>query len=348
MCAQCWDQIIKIRSFRDLCIESDRIYRGNRSVNSDDLISITKDEQNVFSAAEIEEVVEEDDNDEVEGVEDDGRIEVLSNHDDSQYLDTVKEDDSVIGLCVEVEYLEENNGDDDATIPDEDTIENVTSPRRRQRRRNYRSPPPSARTDGGPEQFECDACGQMYPSKMSLLNHLRRHYGIKHNVCTDCDASFTWSRQLYTHRVLCHSDGQPMEYKCGYDNCTKTYIMKHLLREHIRIVHLGRKKNSKLYVCDTCGISKNRTASLRQHMLSHQDPSTWPHACPSCDKRFRSKYTLQYHQDRLHLKIRNVSCPQCESRFYTTAELRQHMISHKAGPTEQCPHCAKLYTSESE
>lgn len=371
MCVQCWQHLTKIRMFRVLCIQSDRIYRNQFRTGCETVVEEKHDfhieetypieelnnNEDYQAADTIEECrieVQSDQGDEQDTVQEDAAtgwngnpeedypIEVQTNNEDDQYLDAVRNDDAASEWSEHVEYLDDND-DVDATIPTDLGLNSVKRERRRSRRTI-----PALSPHGGPERFECDLCGQIYLTKSNLLNHLQRHLGIKTIRCGDCDATFAWHRQLHTHRLRCHTSGPLQQFKCEYANCTKSYLMKNVLRDHVRIAHLGRKKNVKKYVCETCGVLKNSTAALKSHMHLHQDPSIWPFPCGSCSARFRSKLAMKYHYDRRHLKIRNVPCTECDARFVTNGELRQHMISHKDGPSEQCPHCAKLLTSRSE
>lgn len=195
--------------------------------------------------------------------------------------------------------------------------------------------------------YQCEMCGEIFAERPSILNHLHKHLGHRPFACNQCDATFIVQRTLRAHRAREHSNGAALRFACDQPGCTKSYIMKHLLSSHVRSVHLGYRRKTD-FVCDSCGISKTTARCLQQHMYLHKQPAEWPFACDSCEKRFRSKYTLNVHHKRIHLRIKNLVCSECSARFVTNQELNQHMVTHNLEPPVECPHCARSFSSKSE
>ena len=86
-------------------------------------------------------------------------------------------------------------------------------------------------------------------------------------------------------------------YKCGYENCSKSYKSKENLILHYKNKHLCLKP----YQCDYCSMS-----------FSHRNGKTYherkvhtlilPHKCsyPGCEMKFVSKSALTYHTKHQH------------------------------------------------
>lgn len=326
-------------------------------------------QQNVVELLGLEKTADEPDDDELLEVE----IEVEDEDEtieeepyQNAILKTNNDDDvSEISLSLEIKHLDHHRIDDDNNEDEQvdDAVSVTPEPDAATEEVHaysdnvvIQNPPPIDTPTPTPttppfadnrDQFECDLCGRNFFTKTNLLEHLRRHCGIKAYACPDCEAAFTWPRTLQAHRVRCHSDASDLPaMRCEYAGCPKVYRMKHQLRDHVRIAHLRRQKVRSL-VCDVCGTVKSSGQALRLHILLHQEPSTWPHPCADCGKAFRSQHWMNAHRNRVHLNIRSVPCGQCEARFASVVEMQRHLVTHNAAPTERCTLCAKMYTSKS-
>lgn len=86
-------------------------------------------------------------------------------------------------------------------------------------------------------------------------------------------------------------------YKCGYENCCKSYKSKENLILHYKNKHLSLKP----YQCDYCSMSfSHRNGKIYHERKVHT--LIFPHQCsfPGCDMKFASKSALTYHSKHQH------------------------------------------------
>ena len=55
-------------------------------------------------------------------------------------------------------------------------------------------------------KFRCQTCGKGYEGRRNYHDHMATHAGVKRNVCTICQAQFTFKRGLKVHVMRFHTD----------------------------------------------------------------------------------------------------------------------------------------------
>ena len=55
-------------------------------------------------------------------------------------------------------------------------------------------------------KFRCHICGKGYDGRINYHDHMATHAGVKRNVCTICQARFTFKRSLKVHVMRFHPD----------------------------------------------------------------------------------------------------------------------------------------------
>ncbi|XP_026542879.1 zinc finger protein 436-like [Notechis scutatus] len=108
----------------------------------------------------------------------------------------------------------------------------------------------------GKRLYECPECGKNFPTRETLIRHVRIHTGERPFECPQCG-------QFFRQRA-------------------------HLIR-HQRI-HTGERP----YACPECGRSFSRRDSLIDHQRKHIHEK--PYQCPECGKSFCHKGALLKHQ----------------------------------------------------
>lgn len=86
-------------------------------------------------------------------------------------------------------------------------------------------------------------------------------------------------------------------YRCGYENCSKSYKSKENLILHYKNKHLCLKP----YQCDYCSMSfSHRNGKTYHERKVHT--LVFPHKCsfPGCEMKFASKSALTYHTKHQH------------------------------------------------
>ncbi|KAI5746205.1 hypothetical protein M8J77_001125 [Diaphorina citri] len=181
----------------------------------------------------------------------------------------------------------------------------------------------------------CSYCDK----KLKGQFNLRQHFFAKHSPdllyeCEICKARFKLSRYLNKHLHDAHPEAIKTErerkliFKC--DLCGNVLSSKHILQEHVRVVHMGlsRKYHYEYKpdgVCDVCGEYKKQ---LLQHKRLHFPLR--PYACTQCDKTFKKKNHLTTHY-RIHTGEKPYQCDICGRGFAQSNDMKKHRRTvHKA------------------
>ncbi|KAL8625476.1 hypothetical protein ACOMHN_018621 [Nucella lapillus] len=111
----------------------------------------------------------------------------------------------------------------------------------------------------------CKVCGKKYSNKAkeSFKSHMRYHLAETSGVqfqCEDCGRVYMTDMSLRKHRLTSHTNKRP--YKCS--TCSKTFHMRYMVRDHERS-HTGEKP----FLCSLCGTSFSNRGHLYRHMRSH-------------------------------------------------------------------------------
>ena len=132
--------------------------------------------------------------------------------------------------------------------------------------------------------WECSICNCKYKSKSVLNQHIRSH-GAEPKKCNICDLMVS---NIHAHKARAH--GEPKLFKCP--KCDKTIKNKGDFKKHLAGVH-----NAKPVSCDICNVMvKNLNAHNNR---VHREKK---HTCNVCDNKFGSKWHLEQHFKKRHVK----------------------------------------------
>ena len=118
--------------------------------------------------------------------------------------------------------------------------------------------------------------------------------------------------------------------------CQKSFSGKHILQNHIKIVHQGIK-----HACNDCPKVFAYAFDLRQHInVVHLHKS---HDCPNCEKKFLKVQNFRKHMKNVHgvtPKKMILPCDQCDRSFGSEFKLEKHIkkihqIEDKSDDKEQ-------------
>ena len=120
---------------------------------------------------------------------------------------------------------------------------------------------------------------------------------------------------------------------CGFKG--ESVNFKDQLEEH--------KRNMKKW-CTLCNKGFRGNYELREHTkVAHGDHSF---NCSECDKKFKSKNGVKYHQRRAHTKKINVKthcCEECDIQFLTKQAHDDHQRLQHKSPKLKCDLCKTLF-----
>ncbi|XP_061726947.1 zinc finger protein 699-like [Cydia pomonella] len=136
----------------------------------------------------------------------------------------------------------------------------------------------------------CEHCGQMFANSFTLRNHVRKHTGERPFACDNCPKRFDSKGKLVCHMTV-HSGEKP--YKC--ELCDILFTRKGNLQKHVRIVHMGIRKNSD---CDICGRVFTTPSTMRMHVRTVHNGEPWPKRAPR--KKKPQTYIIEEAIEEIH------------------------------------------------
>ncbi|XP_059160390.1 zinc finger protein 569-like [Physella acuta] len=167
-----------------------------------------------------------------------------------------------------------------------------------------------------PKLFVCDLCEKSFETEKHLTSHRDLHSKENCFLCAYCDRYFNSSEDLELHS---HQHLKSKPYRCEF--CEKCYTSKYTLKRHLMIhegqrpfqcemcdyassqrttldVHMRKHYNERDYQCKLCQYSSVNKVNLDVHMLTHNGEK--PFRCNICGKKFRQRYHLINHKERIH------------------------------------------------
>ncbi|KAK3866430.1 hypothetical protein Pcinc_028037 [Petrolisthes cinctipes] len=158
----------------------------------------------------------------------------------------------------------------------------------------------------------CTLCGESFAHKVQWKYHMRNH-SRSLQTCRICGISV---KNLEIHMNL-HT--KEKKFECSI--CGAIYHNKASFHFHVKRVHMGEEVRK--HMCDICRKVFLTPSDLRIHMsrVHYGERNYW---CPICNKGYKSKVSLTYHQ-RLHTGERPHHCNLCGRAFRVPSYLKRHM-----------------------
>ncbi|KAM9812675.1 gastrula zinc finger protein XlCGF57.1-like [Syngnathus typhle] len=204
-------------------------------------------------------------------------------------------------------------------------------------------------------EYHCQVCNKIFSFHCNLQRHLRIHSGEKPFCCEMCGKSFNQANTLKNHQRT-HTGERP--FKC--DTCGKTFNQKGTLKAHANAASVacvacgvvvackdGMHNHLQAHVapciCTLCGDLLASVTDLCSHQRHHNMASR-AHACPICNKRFKSGTYLKTHI-KLHSGVKPFSCDICHRSFTLQSSLKLHLDVHNEDKQFCCDVCGKFFSS---
>ena len=126
---------------------------------------------------------------------------------------------------------------------------------------------------------------------------------------------------IFNKQYLNHyQNKKERRYHCNV--CFKSFDRSSSLSNH-RLIH----NQTKSYKCKHCSMKFLRKSDLAKHIITHTGSK--PYQCSICGKRFSQSSNMLTHQRR-HSGIRPYSCLYCGKSFYRKVDVRRHTVIHKS------------------
>ncbi|KAI1303113.1 Zinc finger protein [Halotydeus destructor] len=196
---------------------------------------------------------------------------------------------------------------------------------------SHSSPEPLSATD---EEYRCDVCDAICPTKTKLKNHKRSHVKGKDKLsCEICGKKFQWLYSWKTH-VQAHREDNPN--KCT--ECGMKFFNKFILQNHIRRIH---EKTERTFSCELCPKRFLSKQELIQHGVSHSVDKAF--SCKQCGKAFTCQRYLEKHV-KTHIGLKKYKCDHCDREFADKTGFTAHVRAHLGERPYACDMCEKSYT----
>ncbi|GBP54655.1 Zinc finger protein 26 [Eumeta japonica] len=175
------------------------------------------------------------------------------------------------------------------------------------------------------KKYKCNQCIYSTMTQNMLKNHMREH--SENNYDTKEDKYKTGG--LKTSRSKCGKKGKKL-YKC--DQCAFTSNKSTNLKSHIR-THTRETP----YKCEQCAYSASRLSHLKNHIRKHTGEK--PYACDHCGFATSHRSTLVTHL-RKHTGEKPHDCKYCDYKTTSLDSLKRHVRKHTGEKPYGCNICA--------
>ncbi|KAF4527524.1 hypothetical protein B566_EDAN015624, partial [Ephemera danica] len=161
---------------------------------------------------------------------------------------------------------------------------------------------------------------------------------VEVSKCPQCTKSFLTKNNLEDHIRAVHEGLKP--YNCT--GCDKTFGFPNTLKLHIETMHkTNTLKSGGGCMCDICGKVLSHPSSVIYHKETEHNNGR-RYVCNTCNKSFKHKQLLQRHQ-LVHSDQRPFVCNTCNSSFKTKANLMNHVATHTGEKKYFCDLCGQQF-----
>ncbi|KAH8244878.1 hypothetical protein KR032_001774 [Drosophila birchii] len=177
-------------------------------------------------------------------------------------------------------------------------------------------------------------CHKQMDNKYRLIEHISTHSNKKQVACHHCGELFRTKTTLFDH-LRRQPENNTNSFQCG--QCFKFFATKRLLNSHV-----GRHVNC--YKCTMCDMTCSSSSSLTSH-IRYRHLKDKPLKCSECDTRCVRESDLEKHIQIVHSKtVLQCEHPDCYYSVRTYTQMRRHFLEvHGNNPILYACHCCERF-----
>ncbi|XP_061398301.1 zinc finger protein 420-like [Musca vetustissima] len=330
ICQDCYDMLLYCHRFHQLCIESHRKLLASLKPEDRVLIESIIDGKNVIIKQDLDDEEEEEEKQEED---------VYNNQDSVMPMEE-------LNIKFDINWLDSNEGNFTTTQKQDELLPMASIQRTSSKRvhicpiclRTFSSAPSLKRHNklhDPTAPFSCRLCTYRFDSERAQRRHmLLFHTANKgHFQCPDCLQIFWEKSSLVLHSKK-HS-AIPQASATSTTNMATVTEGELIIKNEIENEEFESeegpqgtkeiKTNEEIKSVDPQGTTYNRNKLLIKRGRRNNASGTFP--CPSCKKRFFSKFNLKRHFLLFHDPNHAFACNICKYRFETVERYRHHIFT---------------------
>ncbi|EDW81837.2 uncharacterized protein Dwil_GK25471 [Drosophila willistoni] len=182
-------------------------------------------------------------------------------------------------------------------------------------------------------QCNWQLCNKQLENKYRLIEHISTHSNKKQVACHHCGELFRTKTTLFDH-LRRQPDNNTHKYQCA--QCFKFFATEKLLRSHA-VRHVN------CFKCTMCDMTCSTAGSLTTH-IRYRHLKDKPFKCSECDTRCVRESDLVKHKQIVHCKKQQCDQPGCQYSVRTHTGMRRHFLEvHGNNPIFYACHCCERY-----
>ncbi|KAH8329949.1 hypothetical protein KR067_010078 [Drosophila pandora] len=177
-------------------------------------------------------------------------------------------------------------------------------------------------------------CHKQMGNKYRLIEHISTHSNKKQVACFHCGELFRTKTTLFDH-LRRQPENNTNSFQCA--QCFKFFATKKLLKSHV-VRHVN------CYKCTMCDMTCSSAGSLTTH-IRYRHLKDKPLKCSECDTRCVRESDLAKHVQIVHSKtVHQCEHPDCEYSVRTYTQMRRHFLEvHGNNPILYACHCCERF-----